>query len=177
MKGYQCIGCKYANFNPLIQPCVDCRFFNYAPPSRYIQEDISNKYDCRGYMWEVEKNVTSNPHNCSFCSLVNGVPTEYRSRSHASEISCYQIDEYGGEDEDKVFITENPAFDPVENPSHYTNGRKYEPRKVIADWELNFNLGNAVKYISRAGRKGNKKEDLQKAIQYLKFELEDCEEE
>lgn len=65
------------------------------------------------------------------------------------------------------------GFDPVSCPSHYTEGRKYEPRKVIADWELNFNLGNAVKYISRAGRKGDKIEDLRKAIQYIEFELEE----
>lgn len=68
---------------------------------------------------------------------------------------------------------EETSFDVVSHPSHYTEGRKYEPRKVIADWGLNFNLGNAVKYISRAGRKGDKIEDLQKAIQYIEFEIEE----
>lgn len=70
---------------------------------------------------------------------------------------------------------EETSFDVVSHPSHYTEGRKYEPRKVIADWGLNFNLGNAVKYISRAGRKGDKIEDLRKAIQYIEFELEELE--
>lgn len=65
------------------------------------------------------------------------------------------------------------SYDPVSRPSHYTEGRKYEPRKVIADWGLNFNLGNAVKYISRAGRKKDKIEDLRKAIQYIEFEIEE----
>ena len=64
-------------------------------------------------------------------------------------------------------------FDVVSHPSHYTEGRKYEPRKVIADWGLNFNLGNAVKYVARAGRKGDKIEDLRKAIQYIEFEIEE----
>ena len=41
----------------------------------------------------------------------------------------------------------------VNHPSHYAEGRKYEPIDVIEDWELGFNLGNTVKYISRAGRK------------------------
>lgn len=68
---------------------------------------------------------------------------------------------------------EETPFDAVSHPSHYTEGRKYEPRKVIADWGLNFNLGNAVKYISRAGRKGDKIEDLRKAIQYIEFEIEE----
>lgn len=63
-------------------------------------------------------------------------------------------------------------YDTILNPAHYTKGRKYEPRKVIEDWDLGFNLGNAIKYISRAGRKGNAIEDLNKAIQYIRFEIE-----
>lgn len=66
-------------------------------------------------------------------------------------------------------------FNVVSNPKHYTEGRKYEPRKVISDWELNFNLGNAVKYISRTGRKVDAIEDLKKAIQYIQFEIEELE--
>lgn len=64
------------------------------------------------------------------------------------------------------------TYDNVENPSHYTQGRVYEPKDVIRDWELNFNLGSAVKYISRAGRKNDKIEDLKKAKQFLEFEIE-----
>lgn len=63
-------------------------------------------------------------------------------------------------------------FDSVTRPSHYTEGRKYEPRKVIIDWGLGFYLGNVVKYISRAGRKGDIVEDLKKAKQYLEWEIE-----
>lgn len=66
-------------------------------------------------------------------------------------------------------------FENISRPSHYCAGRKYEPRKVIADWGLNFNLGNAIKYISRAGKKGDKTEDLRKTIQYIEFELEEIE--
>lgn len=66
-------------------------------------------------------------------------------------------------------------FDVVKNPAHYCEGRTYEPRKVIHDWDLNFNLGSAVKYIARAGRKQNAIEDLKKAIQYIEFELEEME--
>lgn len=57
----------------------------------------------------------------------------------------------------------------VNHPSHYTEGRKHEPIDVIYDWNLDFDLGNAIKYISRAGRKDSTKtkEDLEKAIFYL----------
>ena len=65
--------------------------------------------------------------------------------------------------------------DVVKNPDHYCAGRKYEPRKVIHDWGLNFNLGSAVKYISRAGRKDDILQDLKKAKQFLEFEIEELE--
>lgn len=68
-------------------------------------------------------------------------------------------------------------FDPVTKPSHYVEGREYEPRKVIEDWDLNYYLGNALKYISRAGRKKDPVEDLKKARQYLDFEIERLERE
>ena len=62
--------------------------------------------------------------------------------------------------------------DIIKKPDHYCEGRKYEPKDVIRDWGLNFNLGSAVKYISRAGRKGDILEDLKKAKQFLQFEIE-----
>jgi len=62
--------------------------------------------------------------------------------------------------------------DIVSSPEHYIAGRIYEPRKVIMDWGLNFYLGNALKYISRAGRKEDAITDLQKAKQYIDFEIE-----
>lgn len=60
----------------------------------------------------------------------------------------------------------------VHSPKHYTEGRKYEPKDVIRDWGLNFNLGSAVKYIARAGRKDDVVQDLEKAREYLKFEID-----
>lgn len=64
--------------------------------------------------------------------------------------------------------------DIFENPDHYAAGRQYEPKDAIMKYGLNFNMGNVVKYISRAGRKGGSSyaEDLKKARQYAMFELE-----
>ena len=58
--------------------------------------------------------------------------------------------------------------DPVDHPPHYNIGA-YEVIDVIEDWRLGFHLGNAVKYIARAGRKDPAKEaeDLRKAIWYI----------
>ena len=60
----------------------------------------------------------------------------------------------------------------VNHPRHYGGiDNPYEAIKVIESWDLNFNLGNVVKYISRAGKKQDKKEDLQKAAWYINREL------
>jgi hypothetical protein len=65
-----------------------------------------------------------------------------------------------------------PKLDPIYRPSHYAEGREYEPYKVIQDWGLNYFAGNALKYISRYERKGAPVDDLRKAIRYLEMELE-----
>lgn len=61
----------------------------------------------------------------------------------------------------------------INHPDHYLGERKYEPIDVINDWGLNFQTGNAVKYISRAGRKNSDAtiEDLEKAVWYLQWEI------
>ena len=57
------------------------------------------------------------------------------------------------------------------SPSHYTRGN-IEVWDFIRDQQLNYHLGNAIKYICRAGYKGSKREDLEKAIHYLENELD-----
>ncbi len=62
--------------------------------------------------------------------------------------------------------------DIVNHPSHYTNGG-IETIDFIEAKELNFSLGNVVKYVSRAGKKDPKKtiEDLRKAEWFLNREI------
>lgn len=57
------------------------------------------------------------------------------------------------------------------NPQHYQDGG-IQTIDFIEAKGLNFHLGNVVKYISRAGKKGNKLEDLLKAQWYLNREIE-----
>ena len=70
--------------------------------------------------------------------------------------------------------TARAAGDVIRHPSHYTEGRKFETWDVIADWGLDYFTGNALKYISRAGRKpGNDEvQDLLKAMRYLEKKIE-----
>ena len=58
----------------------------------------------------------------------------------------------------------------VNHPKHY-QGNGIEVIDIIEAFDLNFSLGNAIKYILRADKKGNKKQDLEKAIWYLNNEL------
>lgn len=64
-----------------------------------------------------------------------------------------------------------PKSDPVNHPAHYKVGG-IETIDFIEAKRLNYNMGNAVKYITRADHKGSRKQDLEKAIWYLKRELE-----
>lgn len=58
----------------------------------------------------------------------------------------------------------------VNHPTHYNMG-KIEVIDYIEDHNFNFNLGNAIKYISRCEHKGKKVEDLKKAVWYIKREI------
>jgi hypothetical protein len=63
-----------------------------------------------------------------------------------------------------------PKADPVNNPAHYTVGG-IETIDFIEAKQLGYNLGNVVKYLTRADHKGNKMEDLRKAQWYLTREI------
>ena len=60
----------------------------------------------------------------------------------------------------------------VEHPAHYNIG-KVEVIDAINEWQLDFDLGNVVKYVARAGHKDPSKtvEDLKKARFYLDDEI------
>lgn len=62
--------------------------------------------------------------------------------------------------------------DVVNHPSHYTDGN-IEVIDFIEDKKLNYHRGNAIKYISRAGKKNPEKEieDLEKAVWYINREI------
>ena len=57
----------------------------------------------------------------------------------------------------------------VNHPSHYNQG--IEAIDIIESWDLNFSLGNAIKYILRSPYKGKQIEDLEKARWYIDREI------
>ncbi|MFA5023354.1 MAG: DUF3310 domain-containing protein [Patescibacteria group bacterium] len=65
----------------------------------------------------------------------------------------------------------------VDHPIHYGGEEDiYETIKVIEAWGLDFCLGNAIKYISRAGKKENTIEDLKKAVWYIERRIKQLQE-
>ena len=75
----------------------------------------------------------------------------------------------------KITIDEEdfaPVKEMVNHPTHYGGAEnQYEAIKVIEAWDLGFCLGNTIKYISRAGKKDNIVQELEKALWYLDREI------
>jgi hypothetical protein len=59
-------------------------------------------------------------------------------------------------------------------PKYYKGKNGYMAKDVAANFDLSYNLGSAMKYILRAGKKENNpaEKDIKKAINHLYFELE-----
>jgi hypothetical protein len=71
----------------------------------------------------------------------------------------------------ELFTSNTSISDAINHPAHYKVGG-IETIDFIEAKKLGYNLGNVVKYVTRAGHKGNRKEDLEKARWYLNRELE-----
>lgn len=71
-------------------------------------------------------------------------------------------------------FTKLASHESVDHPPHYGGDTKYEVIKVLEAWNLDFHLGNVVKYVARAGKKDKSKElqDLEKALWYLERKIE-----
>lgn len=73
---------------------------------------------------------------------------------------------------DRKFKNKDYGFDEIDmvnHPPHYQHG--IEPIEFIESHNLNFNLGNVIKYVSRVPFKGTEAEDLKKAKWYLEREI------
>ena len=73
------------------------------------------------------------------------------------------------ESEEKFVENKKSQPEEVHHPDHYHKDSGIEVIDAIDAWNLDFCLGNAVKYISRSGHKDGEKtqQDLQKAVWYI----------
>ena len=94
-------------------------------------------------------------------------------------LNCLDISISPDKDLDRALslIGHSVENDTVNKPAHYTDG-KIEVIDFIEDKKLGFCLGNAIKYISRAGKKDPTKEveDLKKAAWYINRRIKELEE-
>ena len=69
--------------------------------------------------------------------------------------------------------SKNKESSNVDHPDHYLKNTGFEVIDVIDAWKLDFDLGNAVKYIARSGKKDPQKnvEDLEKAVWYINHRI------
>lgn len=126
------------------------------------------------------KEMRDEIHHYYYEHICNGYACE--TCPHGSTGFCF-YDEYEAPDAiiigwhrelfpEKYTNRDHTNHDPVNHPSHYTKG-KIEVADFITDQKLNFDRGNAVKYVCRAGSKDPDKEiqDLEKAIWYINHEI------
>lgn len=92
-------------------------------------------------------------------------------------VETYFKEQFGVDKDLPPILNEKAKNDPVNKPAHYTDG-KIEVIDFIEDKKLGFCLGNAIKYISRAGKKDPTKEveDLKKARWYIDRRIKEVEE-
>lgn len=63
--------------------------------------------------------------------------------------------------------------DVIKSPAHYQSSLGIQVIDIINEWYPDsYNLGNVLKYLLRADKKGNRQQDLEKALQYLTWEVE-----
>lgn len=124
--------------------------------------------NCKKFVVDIpdKKYLPQDREVCKFC-----FHPKHRHRAHFNE--CYDCD-------CKVFLRSEPVHleipidhPKIDHPDHYGGDTVYEAIKVIMAWKLGFNLGNALKYICRAGKKDNETalHDLRKAKFYIEYEI------
>lgn len=117
---------------------------------------------CRAELSEPKKNVSTKDNQSE--KMDESAPVISKMETTMKEIIIKKDDikDIGVTTDKKNNLISNV----IEHPSHYNRG-KIEVIDFIEDQQLPFHLGNVVKYIARAGYKGDKLEDLKKARWYL----------
>ena len=140
--------------------CPECEIV-MTPPGGGVSKELT----CEGcgvtFVHKKEKAQGRWPKYCPEClPKYSKVP---KKKEETVQTIVEKIAQTIGEPEVKA-VPKNE--DVVNHPSHYTRGN-IEVIDFIEDQQLPYHLGNVIKYIARAGYKGDKLEDLKKARWYL----------
>lgn len=136
--------------------CPECEKV-MTPPGAGVSKELTCEGCGKTFVHKKEKAQGRWPKYCPEClPKYSKVPKKQKEETVEQTI-----------DEPEVKVVELPKKEDIINhPSHYARG-KIEVIDFIEDQQLPYHLGNVIKYIARAGYKGDKLEDLQKARWYL----------
>lgn len=152
------------------------------------------------WFWEPKEETDTYTYQCPTCQTLDTFPYPLEDGAHVACVKCRIYYVLGEDKKEETEVSVNTEYqecthswasygpgkltcvkcwlvkpvagtkEAVDHPAHYGAGT-YEAINVIEAWDLGFNLGNAIKYIARAGKKGDYQEDLKKAIWYLQREV------
>ena len=123
--------------------------------------------------------IQSSKVTCATCrgDASNGIQNPLNNHGNFCSKHCFdKCLSVFMKDSDQLTLGLLPDHDPVNNPKHYTT-HPSGVKCIQITRHMNFNRGNAVKYIWRCGDKGKPIEDLQKAVWYLQDEIKRLEDE
>lgn len=156
----KCNKCKYEYSSKLDEPCKYCRekcdvvTLGYQmSEDKFVPKEVIEHDRCMGCVYEDFEELEEPCANCKGTY-------KYDTMAYLKARDCFKPKEEKADYE----------IDMVNHPSHYQHG--IEPIEFIESHNFNFNLGNVIKYISRAPYKGTELEDLKKAKRYLEREIE-----
>lgn len=158
----KCNKCKYEYSSKLDEPCKYCRekcgiaTLGYQiSEDKFVPKEEQSTIEHNGCMGCVYEDFEEFDEPCINCK-----------RTYKHDTMAYlKAKDYFKPKEEKA----DDEIDMVNHPQHYQHG--IEPIVYIESHDLNFNLGNVIKYISRSPYKGTELEDLKKAKCYLEREI------
>lgn len=184
----KCNKCKYEYSSKLDEPCKYCRermgevslaYQLYADKFQPKEEQQTNEYNvCNDCYYEWLGELDDPCCDCKY-RFDQGTMARlkakdcFKPKEKKHSLNCtisakecnkaFKNEDYGYEE------ISNDEIDMVNHPQHYQHG--IEPIEFTESHNLNFNLGNVIKYVSRASFKGTEAEDLKKALWYLEREI------
>lgn len=151
-----CDGCYYEWLGESDAPCCDCKYrFDQGTMARLKAKDCFKPKEEKECMKCIYSNLSEFELPCCECKY----------NTYATETSCLKTKDCFKSNEEKA----EDEIDMVNNPQHYQHG--IEPIEYIESHDLSFNLGNVIKYVSRAPYKGTELLDLKKAKYFIEREI------
>ena len=128
---------------------------------------MENKIEVgNSYVWELEG------HTLDDIFTINKIINNTVHYTYGDGVECSENINSGWFDD--AILLKGKVEESAITPSHY-NSKSITPLQVIDSWDLDFYLGNTIKYIARYKDKGKPVEDLKKSLNYLQLFIEKLE--